>query len=146
MYSGQLVNQCCPSAGLAIYWQMKALVARVPFHKHMSSSAKYCRNSCCSCVENNDQISSQFCMCHNSWAVVAHAKLWADLAIIFHVRATCIFAKQDLGYELIHPMNGCLIPLVQVVLYVQQAARVLSSMVRIWQRTGQDVILRHQDP
>ena len=33
----------------------------------------------------NDPLSSQFCTCHNSSAVVTCAKLWADLNIIFYV-------------------------------------------------------------
>ena len=34
---------------------------------------------------SNDQIRSQFCTCHDSWAVVACAKLWPDLIVIFHI-------------------------------------------------------------
>ena len=36
-------------------------------------------------------IRSQTCTCHDSWAVVTCAKLWPDLAIIFHVRAIIFF-------------------------------------------------------
>ena len=42
---------------------------------------------------NKDPIMSQFCTCHDSWAVMACAKLWHDLMIIFHVRATCIVKR-----------------------------------------------------
>ena len=45
----------------------------------------------CFNLDTNDPISSQFCTYHNSWAVVACAKLWPDLANIFHIRATHTF-------------------------------------------------------
>ena len=31
----------------------------------------------------NERIKLQFCWCHDSWAVVAFAKFWPDLIIIF---------------------------------------------------------------
>ena len=36
----------------------------------------YLINTCCSYVKNNDQIRSQFCICHDNWVVVTCAKLW----------------------------------------------------------------------
>ena len=41
----------------------------------------------------------QFCKCHGSSAVMTCAKLWPDLTIVSHVRATHIFTR--LNYELI---------------------------------------------
>ena len=38
-------------------------------------------------------IRSQFCTCHDSWAVMTCAKLLPELIIIFHIRATNIFNK-----------------------------------------------------
>ena len=38
-------------------------------------------NMCSSCMTNNDPIRSQLCTCHNSAAVTACAKLWADWII-----------------------------------------------------------------
>ena len=43
-----------------------------------------------------DLIRSQFCTCHDSWAVVACAKLWTDLIIIFHVIVIYIFTRLGL--------------------------------------------------
>ena len=42
----------------------------------------------CSDVSDNEPIISQFCTCHNSWAVVVCAKLWYDRIIVFTSRAT----------------------------------------------------------
>ena len=36
---------------------------------------------------------SPFCSCHDSWAVVACAKLWPDWVVIFNARATFIFTS-----------------------------------------------------
>ena len=53
----------------------------------ISSLWKYrCPNFDC-----NDPIRSQFCSCHDSWAVVSWAKLRPDCTIIFHARALYIF-------------------------------------------------------
>ena len=50
-----------------------------PFYKGFMSS--WCKNMCCFDVRYYDQISSQFCTCHDSWAVVACTKLGADWVI-----------------------------------------------------------------
>ena len=51
------------------------------------------------------QIMSRSCTCHDSSAVVACAKLWPDLVIIFQVRATRNFTR--LNHGLINPLwNG----------------------------------------
>ena len=39
---------------------------------------------------NYDPIRSQFCTCHDSFAVMTCAKLWPDQMIIFHTKATLI--------------------------------------------------------
>ena len=55
----------------------------------------------------NDLFRSQFCTCHDSWAVVGCAKLWPDL-IIFHLKWRCIL--QNFRYELInHLWNGAMV-------------------------------------
>ena len=36
---------------------------------------------------------SQICTCHDSLAVMAYAKLWPDLMIMFYVKAMCILTK-----------------------------------------------------
>ena len=53
-------------------------------------SLKYCKNYICCTFNSDDPISSQFCTCHDSLAVVACAKLWTALIIIFHIQATHI--------------------------------------------------------
>ena len=41
--------------------------------------------------KNCDQIRSQFCTCHNSWAVMACAKLWHDLIIVIIIKEKRFF-------------------------------------------------------
>ena len=57
----------------------------------------------CTHSYSNNSIRSQFCTCHDSWAVVACANLCHDLIIIFHVRTTNIFL-QNLHYHFINPL------------------------------------------
>ena len=53
--------------------------ARDQFHwGFMSSYSKSCAHSSSSHFNNNTQIRSQFCTCHDSWAVVTCANLWHD--------------------------------------------------------------------
>ena len=54
---------------------------------------------------------SQCCTCHDSWAVVACAKLWPHLTIIFHVRVTCNLTRFRL-WALKHfvKQSNCLCP------------------------------------
>ena len=62
----------------------------------MSPQVKYCENSLGSLGSNfgsNNSFMSHFYTCHNSWAVVACAKLWHDLVMNFHVRAAHIFTR-----------------------------------------------------
>ena len=49
------------------------------------------------------QIRSQICVCHDSWAVVTCAKLWPDRMIIFHVWYAFL---QDLNYQLINCLSN----------------------------------------
>ena len=57
-----------------------------PFTKQfMCWWLKYGQNHFCSNFYSDDIIMSQFCTCNNSW-LVACAKLWHDIVIIFHVR------------------------------------------------------------
>ena len=48
---------------------------------------------CCSDIKTNDPITTQFCTCHDSSAVMTCAKLWYDLVIIVKVRVKFIFTK-----------------------------------------------------
>ena len=57
-------------------------------HKHfVSSYAKLLQNTQCSNAKNGDQITSEFCTCHNSWAVVTCAKFWHDWMVRIKIRA-----------------------------------------------------------
>ena len=47
------------------------------------------KSVCCN-LNIDDPIMLQFCTCHDSWVVVASAKLWHDWTIIFHMRATYV--------------------------------------------------------
>ena len=79
----------------------------------MSSSMESCEISFITYSNSNDfndPISSQFCTCHDSSAVMACEKLWSDLVILSHIKATHIFCKK-LHHELINPLwNGSLFP------------------------------------
>ena len=55
------------------------------------------KNSMCSYLDSVVSIRSQFCTCHDSSSVMACAKLWPDLVIIFHIRATHILIRFRLG-------------------------------------------------
>ena len=44
-------------------------------------------------VNNIDQTRSQFCTCHDSWAVVACAKLWSDWIIRYEITVKSCFAR-----------------------------------------------------
>ena len=46
--------------------------------------------------DSKNPIKSQICTGHDSSAVVTYAKLWPDLIIIHHVRATWIFTRFEL--------------------------------------------------
>ena len=79
-------------------------VSRETFGKGFRRSLfKYSGNSVHSNFNSNDPIRSQFCTCHNSWAVMTCANLWPDMLCISKVRATHFF--QDLNYELINPLG-----------------------------------------
>ena len=62
-----------------------------PCHKVFISSS--CEKSFCPDFDSNDRISSQFCTCHDSWAVMTCAKLWPDSIIIFQVKATWVLTR-----------------------------------------------------
>ena len=68
--------------------------ASEPCHyRPMSSQPKSCKNSYYSYLNNNALIKSQFCTCHDSWAVVTCAKLWLVWIIICHLKAMCILVR-----------------------------------------------------
>ena len=56
----------------------------------MSSSPKSCKNTYWFYVNNNDHIRSQFCTCHDSWAVMPCAKVLPDCTIRNKLRAKLI--------------------------------------------------------
>ena len=63
-----------------------------PFHKQLYKLIiEIYENYICNDFNSNPPIWSQFCTCHDSWAVVAYAKLWLDLMIGFHRRSIYIF-------------------------------------------------------
>ena len=59
---------------------------------YMSSNSKYCKDMYCSYV-NNYQIRSQFCTCHDSWAVVTCATLLSDWIVKIEAMVQCIFTS-----------------------------------------------------
>ena len=50
----------------------------------------------CSYVKNHDHIISKFCTCHDSWAVVAYAKLWHDWLSSDRFRTKSIVTRFEL--------------------------------------------------
>ena len=47
---------------------------------------------CCSYLKSNDQIRSQFCTCHDCWAVMTCANLWPDWMIrLMRIKITIMF-------------------------------------------------------
>ena len=69
-------------------WKIRSKMdSRDPFHEVlMSWWLKLCFN-----YESNDKNCSRFCTCHNSSAVVACAKFWPDLIIIFQITTSQFF-------------------------------------------------------
>ena len=59
----------------------------------MGSSSTSCKNNCHSYMKNNDPIKSQFCTCHDSWAVVTCANLWTDQINKIKIEANWIARK-----------------------------------------------------
>ena len=65
-----------------------------PVHKlFMSLLLKSCYKSCCSNFDSNDLMRLILCTWHNSFAVMACAKLWPYWIIIFQFRATHIHTR-----------------------------------------------------
>ena len=65
-----------------------------PFHERfMNLYTKSFKNICCSDMKNNNLIRSQFCTCHDSWAVMVCAKLWPDWIIEIKIRVTRTFKR-----------------------------------------------------
>ena len=77
------------------------------FHKSFKSSwLKSCENSFPSTFNSTDPIMSQFCTCHDSWAVMACAKIvtWIDHYPSHHIK---IYFWKILYYKLMNPLwNG----------------------------------------
>ena len=68
-----------------------------PFHKgFMSSRLKAHEFFFFFNFDSNHPIRSQFYTCHDSSAVVACAKLWADMKIIFHQNNTHFFMRFEI--------------------------------------------------
>ena len=80
-----------------------AVVASVTWHLFrqgfMSPLTKTFENYFCANSDFDDPIMSQFCTCHDSWAVVACAKLWHNVMIVLLKKSTNV--EQNLDYELI---------------------------------------------
>ena len=68
-------------------------------HKHRRSFCKGCVNSWSkSCKKhiartNDNQTRSQFCACHDNWAVMTCAKLRSDRIIIFQIKTHWLYAR-----------------------------------------------------
>ena len=72
-------HQCdCPC--LPLKWQCQQGAGWSPSHQGFINSYSKSRKkkSYCPYLKNNDPIRSQFCTCHDSWAVVTCANLWPD--------------------------------------------------------------------
>ena len=83
----QMVKKAEPPSGLPIQrapYGLPALERGVDYtaethYTHlMSSISESWINLCCICLQDNYTIISQFCTCHDSWAVVTCANLWHD--------------------------------------------------------------------
>ena len=54
------------------------------------------KNICCSYMNNNEQIRSEICTCHDSWAVMTCAVFWPDWIIEVEMRAKLILTRYQL--------------------------------------------------
>ena len=64
-----------------------------------ANNSNLLKNSFWSDFCSDDAIRSQFCTCHDSSAVMSCVKLWPDIIIIFHIKASIkasIFTKSEL--------------------------------------------------
>ena len=67
------------------------------FHKEfMSLLSNSCKYICYSYMKSIDLIRSQFCTCHDSWAVMTCAKLWHDWIIRIELKSKWIFKSFQL--------------------------------------------------
>ena len=66
---------------------------------------------------------------YDNWAVMACAKLWADLIIIFHIRATCFFKIWIMSSENVCEM--CICSLVQsIFIWIKNIVSVPKKYIR----------------
>ena len=93
---------CANLLTYAIYMQLRMRFTNSWWAHDWNLIDSFCFN-----CDFDDSIRSQFCTCHNSWAVVACAKLWTDLIVIFLVRATLIFFFTNF-FVINHLWNGFL--------------------------------------
>ena len=68
----------------------------------MSAQSTFYKHPCRYYLNNDDQIRSRFCTCHDSSAVVTCAKLWPDLVNRIMIKAKANFSR--FNYELINPL------------------------------------------
>ena len=68
---------------------------------------KFCENLFPSDFDFDDPIRPQCCTCHDSWAVVACAKLWPDQMIIVR-RAGLLWSQRDFEWRWSVPLFQCL--------------------------------------
>ena len=64
-----------------------------------ANNSNLLKNSFWSDFYSDDAIRSQFCTCHDSSAVMSCVKLWPDIIIVFHIKASIkasIFTKSEL--------------------------------------------------
>ena len=88
-------------AGLSIITHKWGLVPgrawNLVYNQFISSQTTLCKHTCCSYAKKNNQVRSYFCICHDSSAVVAYAKIWPDLIIKYRIRAKRTFSHELIG-------------------------------------------------
>ena len=83
---------CIPQCGLHYHWYQKQRTISL---MHYEFITEILTNIFCCNSNSNGPIIPQFCTCHDSWAVMACAKLWNDRTIIVYIKA--IFVDRRFG-------------------------------------------------
>ena len=105
--AGRRAARCEPPAAIVgkdsgatwgpLIWELGAISPTG--HKLIIES---CKKYFCSDLNSFDPFMPQICTCHGSWTVAASVKLtWVPYIIIWYPRATCVWTRIILSYELI---------------------------------------------
>ena len=89
-------------------WRMVALLNAISYRRPVSQTTYELRNPNLVVIflTSNDQISSQFCTCHDSWAVVTCANLWPDQIIKIKIETKRITNfQQDRGWGAVSDLS-----------------------------------------